>query len=495
MSDAMTSVLDRQRLDALASYDILDTFPESRFDDIAALARQICQTPMALISLLAEDRQWFKAVSGLDVCETPLEHSVCAHALQHNDTLIIPDLRLDERTRDNPLVTEAPYIRFYAGALIRARSDVVLGTVCVIDTEPRPEGLTPGQRESLEALARQTMSQLDLRRALTERDRVHSQLKNEEARLRLAQEAGKIGSFEIDIGSNELIVTEQFCRLFGVPFRRVMPATEIERLVLPEDEALISTAKRRQKGDMPPDSEYRIRRPDTGEVVWISRRSQFQRDADGRPVRMRGTVQDVTELKQAETRQKLLHEELGHRLKNTLALVQAMASQTLRNVADRAAVGAFEQRITALSRAHDVLLRQSWSAADLQEVVFGVLELHGDKSQMKIDGPAMTIGPRAALSLSLLLHELATNAVKYGALSVPSGRICVAWSREGEDLLFDWTESGGPAVTVPTFRGLGTRLIELGLSGTGQVARRYDASGISVQIRAPLRQIENSNEA
>lgn len=492
MTDLMSRVLDTKRLEALESYAILDSYPETAFDDIVMLARQICRTPIALVSLVADDRQWFKAVSGLETCETPLEQSVCAHAIHYGQTLIIPDLSLDPRTKDNPSVTGENAIRFYAGALIRTASGVLLGTVCVIDTEPRPDGLTPEQQEALEALARQVMDQLDLRKALIDGDRTNENLKISEARLRLAQEAGKIGSFEVDMSTDLLIVTEQFCRLYGVPFKPVMPARDIEKLVLAEDESRISTAARRARGDIPTNTEYRIRKADTGEVVWISRRAQFLRDADGRPVRMLGTVHDVTDLKQAETQQKLLHEELGHRLKNTLALVQAMASQTLRNVADRAAVEAFEQRITALSRAHDVLLKQSWSAADMNDVVSGVLDLHGNSAQLRIHGPVMTIGPRAALSLSLLLHELATNAVKYGAMSVPEGEVDIEWGRDGETFVLTWTEQNGPEVVEPTTRGLGTRLIEMGLSGTGQVTKRYDPSGAFFEIRAPLRQIENA---
>lgn len=492
MPDLMSRVLDAKRLEALQSYEILDSYPESAFDDIVMLARQICRTPIALVSLVAGDRQWFKAVSGLETCETPLEQSVCAHAIHHGETLIIPDLRDDQRTRNNPSVTGENAIRFYAGALIRTASDVLLGTVCVIDTEPRPAGLAPEQQEALEALARQVMDQLDLRKALIDGARINDELKVSEARLRLAQEAGKIGSFEVDMTTDQLIVTEQFCRLYGVAFRPTMPARDIETLVVPDDERLISTAARRQRGDIPTDTEYRIRKADSGEVVWISRRAQFLRDADGRPVRMLGTVHDVTDLKQAETQQKLLHEELGHRLKNTLALVQAMASQTLRNVSDRVAVEAFEQRITALSRAHDVLLKQSWSAADMNEVVSGVLDIHGFGSQLLIHGPTMTIGPRAALSLSLLLHELATNAVKYGALSVPQGEIDIGWNRDGETFVLTWAERNGPEVTEPTTRGLGTRLIEMGLSGTGQVVKRYDRFGASFEIRAPLSAIENA---
>jgi len=153
-------VFDAQRLALLESFNILDTGPEIGFDDVVMLARQICDTPIALVSLVAANRQWFKAVSGLDVCETPIDQSVCAHALQRAQTINIPDLTKDERTRNNTLVTGAPHIRFYAGAPLVTASGLAIGTVCVIDTVPRPGGLRPEQLAALEALLQSLSPQL-----------------------------------------------------------------------------------------------------------------------------------------------------------------------------------------------------------------------------------------------------------------------------------------------------------------------------------------------
>ncbi|GJD32592.1 hypothetical protein PMNALOAF_3869 [Methylobacterium adhaesivum] len=158
------------RLTALDAYGILDTPPEKGFDDIVNLARKACATPVALVSLVAGDRQWFKARVGFEPCETTLDKSVCAHVLGQPDLLVIPDLREDHRTRDNPLVTGDPFLRFYAGAPLDAANGGCLGSLCVIDVEPRPDGLTTDQAESLRALARQVMAQLELRRSLAERD-------------------------------------------------------------------------------------------------------------------------------------------------------------------------------------------------------------------------------------------------------------------------------------------------------------------------------------
>ncbi|MBO1023018.1 PAS domain S-box protein, partial [Methylobacterium sp. SD274] len=172
------------RLAILDDYAILDTEAEQGFDDIVLLASRICQTPVALVSLVAGDRQWFKARVGFDACETPLSQSVCANALHQPGLLIIPDLTADPRTRDNTLVTGEPRIRFYAGARLETPEGVALGTLCVIDVEPRPEGLTLTQAESLEALARQVMSQMKLRRSVAARDEAWRKSRESDARHR-----------------------------------------------------------------------------------------------------------------------------------------------------------------------------------------------------------------------------------------------------------------------------------------------------------------------
>jgi anti-sigma regulatory factor (Ser/Thr protein kinase) len=163
----MTATHDETaRLAALRQYRILDTEPERAFDDLALLASHICGTPIALISLVDADRQWFKARKGIAVAETSRAVSFCSHAIEQHGLFIIHDAREDERFRDNPLVTDGPFVRFYAGAPLLTRDGHALGTLCVIDSVPRT--LTPGQREALDALRRQVEAQLELRRNLHE---------------------------------------------------------------------------------------------------------------------------------------------------------------------------------------------------------------------------------------------------------------------------------------------------------------------------------------
>ncbi len=167
------------RLQILRDYNILDTPLESEFDDFTLLAAQICGTPIALISLIDEERQWFKSRLGLDVAETCRDAAFCAHALHHTEVFLVPDAQKDPRFYDNPLVTGEPFVRFYAGAPLLTAGGHALGTLCVIDQEPRT--LSVAQQNALQALARQVIARLELRRGIVERARFEQRLRESEA--------------------------------------------------------------------------------------------------------------------------------------------------------------------------------------------------------------------------------------------------------------------------------------------------------------------------
>jgi two-component sensor histidine kinase len=267
---------------------------------------------------------------------------------------------------------------------------------------------------------------------------------------------------------------------------------KVEALVVDEDKSKISTPQTSQRPDLPMVLEYRIKKADTGEVAWIARRAQMLLDSDGNPLRMLGTVHDITERKLAEDHLKLLNDELGHRMKNSMTLVQAIASQTLRGTTDIQALKAFNQRIIALSRAHDVMLEQKWSSAKMWEVIEGALAAHADRARFSLSGPRVDLDPKATLSLSMLLHELATNAAKYGALSVPSGHIEITWGKDTSNLTLRWVERAGPVITPPERKGMGTRLIDMGLVGTSYATKSYDPAGFTAEFIAPLEMVEVS---
>lgn len=498
------AVSDPQRRAVLHSYEMLDTGPESEFDDIVMLARHICGAPMALISLVDADRQWFKAVSGLDICETSIEHSVCAHALAVPETLNIADLTLDPRTMDNPHVTGEPHLRFYAGAPLIAAEGVAIGTVCVVDTVPRPGGLRPDQLAALEALARQVMTQFELRRDLVHaygqtRHQDRSEPLSFDPRDAVARYQALFNSLDAGFCVIELAFDAE-----GTPtdykFVEVNPAFATH--------TGLHDAAGKWMRDLAPKHEqhwfdlY-------GKVAMTGQPARFEQFAeqlghrwfDIHAFRIGAAeahnvailFSDITARRAADQQMKLINVELGHRMNNAMALVQAIASQTLRGVKERDAVEAFERRLDALSRAHHILEQQSWSSVGLRAVIAGVLAAHADKARVKLDGPDIALDPKAALSLSMLLHELATNAVKYGALGNHHGHVAVSWTTENGTLVLDWRESGGPEVAAPSRKGLGTRLIDLGIAGSGDVTKSYDASGFRATFRTPLEKVKRGS--
>lgn len=206
-----------------------------------------------------------------------------------------------------------------------------------------------------------------------------------------------------------------------------------------------------------------------------------------------GTVtRDFRAKKAAEEQLHLLNGELSHRLKNTLGVVQAIAIQTL-GTADPEMLSAFSKRLNALSSAHDVLLKQSWSEAGLRDVVDGALVSFDQAARFHVAGPDLSIGPRATLALSLLLHELATNATKYGALSVSAGTVELSWSISADQTVtMRWAERGGPPAVEPKRRGFGSRIIRMGLTGSGGVDLRYGEEGLTAEMTAPLDQLQQA---
>ncbi|MBA9071818.1 PAS domain S-box-containing protein [Methylobacterium sp. RAS18] len=851
------------RLRALERYNILDTPRERQFDDVAELAADICGTPIAVVNFIGEGRQFFKAEIGLGVRETPFDTAFCRQAILQNDFLHVPDATQDPRFACNPLVTGAPGLRFYAGALLKTEEGSPIGTVCVLDTQPRQ--LTERQQASLRRLAHQTMAQLELRRTLREQQaekelqerilesardyaiiamdgagritrwnagaeqilgwceeemlgnstgvfftpedreagrpetemalalkdgsapderwhlrkggeqfwasgelmplraedgsvqgflkilRDRTQQRSEaaernasELRFRSLVEvspqvvwfgdaAGNItycnpiwyeftgltpgdtsgdgwasvihpehrervlkvwrhavvteGPYEVEIPIRR--ASDDQYRWFlarGKPVRnaagvleswigiaidiherklaeqRFEALTELSPAIIwfgnpdgslsylndrwyeytrqtreqalplgwaevihPDDlpgllevwedartrEVLYDTEARLRRHDgayrwfliraeplrdegskvigwLGSDSDihdrrdteqalreteerYRLASRATNDAIWdwdfasdhilwneavqtlfgyagdevgpsgswwkshihpddrervktsiyavingstdhwideyrflradgsyadIFDRGYVLRDAQGKAVRMIGAMLDITERKRAEEHQRLLTDELQHRVKNTLAMVQAIASQTLRGAADiDEAREAFAARLISLGRAHDILTQASWKAAPIMEVVQGALGVHAQTgvARIRANGPNVLLGAKSALSLSLALHELATNAAKYGALSNESGVVELRWHvvHEGEAPRFclTWSEQGGPPILVqPARRGFGSRLIERSFAAEvgGEVKLTYAPTGLVCRLEAPL---------
>jgi len=188
------------RLDELESYSILDTLPDDDYDNLTAIASEICNTPISLISLIDNNRQWFKSHHGLEVSETPREYSFCAHAVERpSQVLIVPDARKDQRFLDNPLVTSDPFIVFYAGVPLVGEKGLPLGTLCIIDKKPRR--LSESQKQSLEALANQVMKLLELRKSKYKLQQANQQL---EEKNRMLEKFAQLAATDIKSPLNNI---------------------------------------------------------------------------------------------------------------------------------------------------------------------------------------------------------------------------------------------------------------------------------------------------
>ena len=240
---------------------------------------------------------------------------------------------------------------------------------------------------------------------------------------------------------------------------------------------------------VPYDVEHRVRMQD-GSHRWArSRAWPRRRDDDGSICLWYGSTEDIHERKVAEEHQRLLINELNHRVKNSLATVQAIAFQTLKgDISVAEGRSRFESRLMALSRAHNLLTEQNWGRAALDRVVRDATEhLSGEQGRFDIAGEPVWLTARAALALALALHELGTNAAKYGALSAEGGRVSIAWRREAGALRLEWKESGGPAMAgAPQRRGFGSRLIEQGLGPEleGGAELIFEPDGLRCRIAA-----------
>jgi PAS domain S-box-containing protein len=271
--------------------------------------------------------------------------------------------------------------------------------------------------------------------------------------------------------------------LIGEPITRIIPPE-----LLSEEEDILGRIRR---GDRVDHFET-VRLAKDGRRIDVSITVSPVRDRLGRIVGASKVSRDISERKQAETLQRLLTEELTHRVKNTLAMIRSIATQSLaraRSPGDF--VPAFSGRIQALAQAHDLITQARLQGADLGELVREqVLLGAGDDRRMTFSGPQLRLDAQAALHLALVLHELGTNARKYGALSMPGGRLAVTWelhTNGGRHLMIEWKEQGGPPVSLPRERGFGTALIEQTLhSHGGEIAMRFGSDGVTARIDLPM---------
>ncbi len=483
----------------MALYDLAGARDEGVLDDIAAFAAELCAVPIALVSLVEEEHQIFLAKTGLDADSTPRSQSFCAHAMHGHRVMQVADATQDRRFADNSLVTGAPNIRFYAGAPLVSREGVPLGAVCVIDDTPR-EGLTPFQTRGLEILAASALSRLEARRASRERRTTEAEtqaaLADSDLRFRtLADTMPQMVWSTLPDGYHDYY-NARWYEFTGVP-EGSTDGEEWNGMFHPDDQERAWQVWRHSlsTGDLY-QIEYRLRHFD-GTYRWVLGRALPIRDANGRITRWFGTCTDIHEQKLALEEREIISQELSHRIKNIFAVIGGLiqlASRTHPTLAPLAAD--LRERIAALGRAHDFVrphspnsrpsLQQD-SLRGLLEQLFAPYQSTPD-DRFTITGGDIAIDDRAATPLSLLFHELATNASKYGALSLPEGRVTIDIAPDNDTARLIWREDGGPQIAkaVET-SGFGSQLIELSAVRQlgGKVARTWRPEGLEVAIDAP----------
>ncbi|MGB3617912.1 MAG: ATP-binding protein [Catalinimonas sp.] len=279
------------RLDKLHSYHILDTLNEQEFDDLVALASRICEAPISLISLVDAQRQWFKARVGLEVTSTDRELAFCNYTIRQKELLEVPDATLDDRFKQNPLVTGEPSIRFYAGEPLITPDGHALGSLCVIDHVPRR--LNDLQRFALRVLSRQVVDLMEMRRKSRWQDLT----------LRRAERTARQGTYEIDVRAGNWTCSEPFCDLLGVSVVGSYPLATFWELMHADDVAEQRHCFETKLDEQDRfDCEFRCVARTTGRTFYVRNVCEVIRDDDGRPERVVGIMQDISDKKSDRAR-------------------------------------------------------------------------------------------------------------------------------------------------------------------------------------------------
>ncbi|WP_442582251.1 sensor histidine kinase [Mesorhizobium sp. ASY16-5R] len=485
-SPARQAVLNR-----LPYADLVD---DADFGRLTTLAAAAFGAPVALLSLVDSERQRFPARIGVEDRETPVSLSFCAHAIASgSEVMVVPDATTDSRFAGNALVTGPHNVRFYVGAPLVVDGERI-GTLCVLDRLPRAE---PDAQpiEQLKLLAGLASSLFALKEGTRSGTLAQMALDREEKRRAVALEAASLSSWIWDVRSGRVECDYSLPQLFGLPPANMLRARKFFHAIDRRDVRSADTKFRRTL-EVSDDyfGEYRVRHAEP--TRWLAARGRVvERDAEGRPLLVFGVNYDITERKTGEERQRLLLRELNHRVKNTLATVQALASQTVRHARDpREFLAAFSSRLQALGVAHGLLSDREWRGIALRDLLrLEITPFDDERSpRVRLDGADTYLSPDQALGLGMITHELASNAVKYGALSVPKGAVDLSWTIEGREearrLRLAWREVGGPSVSRPEREGFGMILIRRGLDKvmSSEVRHEFGSDGVVAEISLPL---------
>jgi two-component sensor histidine kinase len=470
----------------------MDTPADGDFDRLTRLAARLFDSKFALVTLLDAERQYFKSCFGVDgVTGSEIESSFCAFAIADPaDHFVVLDLQADARFKDNRFVTGWPGVRFYAGAPLIVRGQR-LGTLCVLDVDPRTD--VPAQLiADLVDLAASVATLIELKDEARVRARTTADLIREQWRHALTLEAGRVGSWVLNLQTSLVTCNDTFRQMYGLPEVGPVHVEEVFSALEPEGRPLIQAALEKAMAEH---SDYAEEMLVARTDRWLLTRGRvYERSPDGTPLVMMGVSLDITEAKLSGQRTRLLLRELNHRVKNTLAQIQSIARQTMRQTNDpQAFMTAFSGRLRTLSELHVKLADNDWAGVRLDEVLAGQFgdNFRERRVRLSVEGDDMMLPADHALGLALVLHELTTNASLHGAWSNEWGDVHVDWKRISSPvsgLALRWREIGGPDVSAPKDVSLGVKLIERSLAKVldSRVDLRFAPGGVEADITLPL---------
>ncbi len=472
---------------ALEPYGLNALEDDAELAAIVKFVAQLCDVPVSTISIVEAERQLFLAREGIEDRETPVSTSFCAHAMLGNAPLVVPDATSDPRFADFAAVTGPLHVRFYAGAPLVGEDGTPIGALCAIDTVPRPDGLNDMQLQGLQVMAQSVMRRL--------RDRqLHllsqSELLETSARLQVLADGIPDIVWSADTSGRIDYCNRRWFEFSGQPAGPI-PDSAAEHVHPDEIKMFHAKWANALVAGEPFEMEYRLKHAD-GDFRWVLARAMPVQGPHGAVIRWIGTVTDIDDKYRESESRELLASELSHRIKNIFAVISGLVALTSRNKPE---VKDFAEELTgkirALGRAHDFVRPIDSAKGDsLHGLLEVLMEPYVDEqeSRLTIVGEEVHISVRSATPLALVFHEFATNAAKYGALSVRGGKVAVTITKNGDDAVIEWRETHGPAPVDTDRVGFGSRLVEMTVTSQlrGKLLREMQPEGFLARLTLPL---------
>lgn len=480
---------EADRLATLNSYKVLENAPENAFHRVTRLVADIFSAPLAAISLVDEDKEWFKSAVGFAESCVDREVSICAQEIASGQPLVVDDASLDPRFVTNPLVNYEPFLRFYAGAPLIAPNGKILGALWIADTVPRFR-ISTNQLNQLKSMADIVMSEMELSREIGLREQAQKTAAIARSNLDLTLALSDIASFRIDLETGLIEWGGAYMKIWGEDAGEAVSEVEsaLER-VHPEDRESVRVAMSAAVEELEKfEARFRIVLP-SGEIRWLEGYGDYL-EANGRPT-LTGVNKDITHSVDQQEQLKLHTRELHHRLRNLFATLQSIMTLTKNSATSiDDYIERIHNRLGALNRAQQILLDTNFVTGSFAALVQDLCRTY---PKVRWSGPDIILAENAMVSISLVLNELATNAAKYGALTTEAGLVRINWKiraeEEGPDMVeLSWSESGGPqSPSAPSEAGFGSSLIDYSITRNlrGEIERNWAVDGLKCKITFP----------